>query len=277
MNKTELKILEEVANGKDKIKGLPLSKAKIYRAIKNLDDFITHKRARLEPKKATHVNLLLQLLLKYPNLKSLLSDSGIIILTSTLSPKSIKEINKETNLKKSIIYRKINQAVKISAVKKEKQYYSINDKLWPGLIEFLSEFNKYKNTVDIRIPANSVIYHKKDNEIVFSNKVEQDASITAFSAYNNYGIKLLLPTNYYSLPKRKLSKKEIFIHSLYVTQKEKTIRHLIYVSLFYIKFKIQYTHPILSEIKSILKGKNIGGYPTLKEIKEKAELYDIRI
>jgi len=36
-------------------------------------------------------------------------------------------------------------------------------------------------------------------------------------------------------------------------------------------------HPILSNIKQILEGKNIQGYPTLDEIKEKAEVYDIKI
>lgn len=110
---------------------------------------------------------------------------------------------------------------------------------------------------------------------MFSNKAKQDAALTAFSAYE--GIKLLLPTNYYYLPKRKLSKKEVFTHSLYVAEKEKTIRHLTYIALFYIKFKIQCSHPIISTIKDILNGKTIKGYPTLKEIKEKADVYDIRI
>lgn len=279
MNKTELKILRELANGNSRIKDIATavkkSEKQVYRA--NLEDFAIRERSKIEPKKATHASLLLQLLSEFPDLADLLSKSGIIILTSTLEPKTTKDISKETSLKKSIIYRKIRQAINISAISKQNKRYILNDKIWPKLKEFLIEFKNYQETIDNRIPANSVIYHKSGKEIVFSNRAEQDAALTAFSAYSNYGIKLLLPTNYYYLPKKKLSKKEVLIHSLYIAEKEKTIRHLTYTALFYIKFKIQCIHPILSEIKMLLKGKTIKGYPTLKEIKEKAELYDIRI
>ena len=42
---------------------------------------------------------------------------------------------------------------------------------------------------------------EKDKDIVFSTWSKQDANLTAFSAYGKYGISILGPVNYYSLPK----------------------------------------------------------------------------
>jgi len=142
------------------------------------------------------------------------------------------------------------------------------------------EYKKHEETTDPRVPTNSIIYHKNQNEIVFSNKTDLDAVLSGFSAYEKHGIKILLTTNYYYLPTKSLSKQEIFRHSLYITQKEKNIRNLTFICLFYLKNKndlLSIKHPITDKIRQILKGKNIQNYPTLEEIKEKAEIYDIRI
>ncbi|MBU4502250.1 MAG: hypothetical protein KKA79_06645, partial [Nanoarchaeota archaeon] len=65
-----------------------------------------------------------------------------------------------------------------------------------------------------------------------------------------------------------------------ITEKEKTIRHLTYATLFYAKFKKDLSsikHPLLEKIKITLKGKKIPEYPKLEELKEKAEMYDIKL
>ena len=69
------------------------------------------------------------------------------------------------------------------------------------------------------------------------------------------------------------------MHALLIAEKEKTIKHLIFISLFYIKFKkeLSIKHPIVDKLKLILKGKDIPDYPKLQEIKERAEIYDIKI
>ena len=142
------------------------------------------------------------------------------------------------------------------------------------------EYKKHEETTDLRIPANSTIYYKNKKEIIFSNIADLDATRTGFSAYEKYGIKLLLTKNYYYLPKKTLTIQDILKHSLYITQKDKNIRNLTFICLFYLKNKNSLSsikHPILNRIKQILKGKNIQGYPTLEEIKEKAEIYDIKI
>jgi len=286
LSKIELKALEQIAQGNTEIntiaKELHRDISRIYRMKETLTNkgFIDIKDGVLLPKKTTHVTILLQLLTKYPNIVDILTRSGIPILTSLLTPKKVSDIEKETQLKKSIIYRKIKQAAEISAViKNENQQYVINEKIWIDLKRFLEEYKKFEETTDPRIPANSMIYYKNDKEIIFSNKEKLDATQTGFSAYEQYNLKLLLPTTYYYLPKKNLSKKDIFVHSLFITEKDKDIRHLTYISLFYIKYKNELTdvkHPILTNIKQILQGKHIKGYPSLEEIQEKADVYDIR-
>jgi len=287
LSQIELKTLEQIAQDNNDIKeiarNLHRDESRIYRTKQELieKDILRFSNGKLEPKRLPYIVILLQLLSKYPNLVPLLSGSGIPILTALLKFNTIKEIEENTDFEKSIIYRKIKQAILISVVIKiHKKTYSLNEKVWNDLIRFLEELKKYDETTDSRIPANSTIYYKTNEEIVFSNKSEIKAELTGFSAYNRFGIKLLLPTNYYYLPKKNLSKEEVFTHSLYITQKETDIRNLIFIGLFYIKYKGELQkirHPILDKIKLVLNGENIEGYPTLEELREKAEIYDIRL
>lgn len=283
----ELKILQQIANGNTDIKKiaekLDRDISRIYRSKNKLVEkkFLEFSQSTFKPKKITHITLFLQLLIKHSNMINLLSGPGIPLLIELLHPKTVEEVESETEFKKSIIYKKIKQAINISAVvPKEKHKYVINEKIWKDLKDFLVEYKKHEETTDSRIPANSNIYYKNKEEIVFSNNADLDATLTGFSAYKKHGIKLLLTTNYYYLPKKTLTIQDILKHSLYITQKDKNIRNLTFICLFFLKNKndlLSIKHLILNKIKQILKGKNIQGYPTLEEIKEKAEVYDIRI
>jgi len=285
LSKPELKVLEQIAKNNTKVleiaHALKKSDKQIYRTSKNLIEkgFIELSRGKITAKKTTHNTLLLQLLSQHPNLIEMLSNNGIQIFSATLSQKDVNQIINETKLKKSLIYQKLKQASNVSIIKKENKNYALNSKLWGKLKEFLEEYKRFSESVDKRIPANSIIYKKTNKELLFSNKGKIDASLTAFSCFKKFGIKLLLTTNYYALPKIKLSKKEIFMHALLIAEKEKTIRYLIFVSLFYLKFKkeLSIKHPIVDKLKLILKGNDISGYPNLQEIKDRAEMYDIKI
>ena len=288
LSQTELRVLEQVAYGNDRIENiahaLHRSNSQIYRAKQNLTEygFLHLNNGKLEPEKSINSSLILILLSKYPNLIELFSDSGLKILMSILKPKSINEIMRETNLKKSTIYKKIKMGRDISAITLSNNHtYTINEKIWPDLKDYLEENKKFEETVDRRIPVNSVIYYKNEDEILFSNTSELTATLTAFSVYEKYGITLFLPTYFYYLPNRKVSKEEILLHSTYIIDKEKNYRYLTYAALFYIKFRDSFSkiknNPVLKKIDNILIGARILGYPTLEEIQEKGALYDIQI
>jgi len=287
LSHVELQTLEQLLQGNNNIqdisRNLKRHKSRIYRTKQELikKDLVQFSQGRLEPKRHTYLVLLLQLLSNYPNLIPLLSESGIPILTALLTYNTIKEIEEHTDVKKSMIYRKIKQAISISVViQTHKKTYTLNEKVWKDLIKFLEEAKNREETIDPRIPVNSIIYYKTSKEILFSNKNELQASLTGFSAYHQFGIKLLLPTNYYYLPKKPLTKEEVLTHSLYITQKETDRRNLTYIGLFYSKCRHNVQnikHPILDKIKRVLNGETIEGYPTREELQEKADVYDIRL
>ena len=286
LSKLELNVLEQIAKGTNDIptiaQNLKRHKSRIYRVRQNLIDqgLLDKSSKALAPKKTTHITLLLQLLANHTNLTQNLSDSGFQIYTLLLTPKTIHDLCRETEFKKSIIYKKINQGLTVSAiVRKENHAYTINEKLWNDLRECLQEIKKFEETTDPRVPTNSTIYYKNPREIVFSNRAEIDATPTGFSAYEQYNLKLLLPLHYYYLPKKALSKKEVFLHSLYITEKEQDIRYFTYIALFYAKYRkelMDVHNVLLDNIKQILQGKHLKGYPTYEEIKEKADVYDLR-
>ena len=285
LSKLELSTLHQIALGEESInliaKELQRDKSRIYRAKQELldKDLITFSNKTIKPQKKPLVTLLLQILSDHPQLIPLLSNSGIPILTLLRKSHSISEIQKQTQYQKSMIYQKINQAKKFSIITKTNSNYKLNKKIWPDLTTFLDEISLHEQTTDKRVPANSKIYYKTENEILFSNKQDLNATKTAFSAYNSYDIPLFLPTNFYILPKQQLSPENILIHSLIITKIDKSIRNITYVALFYLKYRHilgSMNHHILENIEKILQGKQVPGYPTKVEILQKADLYDIK-
>jgi hypothetical protein len=282
-NKVELELLYNIAKGENKIKKIQIDKSisQLYHIIKQLEKkhLLSINKGNIELSNVLYLNLLLDNLVKYPNLIDILSDSGLEILINFMQPKNVSEIIDVTLFKKSIIYRKIKQCINSSILIKDNNKYRLNKKLWQELIEFLFEYKKYHEHIDDRIPVNAKIYYKNKKEILFSSKQEINAELTAFSVFFKYGVKIYTTKQFYYLSKLKLSKKVVFLHSLLITQKEFDYRNIIYITLFYLKHKSSLrhiNHEILGNIKQILNGKVIKDYPILKEIKEKAKEYDIK-
>ncbi|MFH1100612.1 MAG: hypothetical protein V1726_01050 [Methanobacteriota archaeon] len=286
-SQTDLKILEQLAQGTTDIKTiathLQKSDKQIYASSQKLTikNILELSNGNLEPKKIPHITLLLRLLKNYPNLTTIISGSGLTILSHLTTPKKISDIVQETAVSKTVVYDVIQKCLHISMVKrKADNTYMINTDIWRDFQEFLQTLNIYDETTDPRVPANSTIYYKNNNEILFSNNSILDATQTGFSAYEQYGIKLRLPTIFYYLPKKNLSRRDVFLHSLRITEKENDNRYIAYVSLFYAKYKKELAdvkHPRLNDIKQVFQGKQITGYPSYEEIKEKADDYDIRL
>jgi len=263
-------------------KALNISLSQTYRVAQKLSRkrMLILLKGTLQPEMKTHVNMLLTLLSKAADLSRPLSATGLQIYLALLEPKTIKEIEKETGLHKTTILKKIKQGRRMSLLLIENKKYRINDKVWPDVQEGLTEFKRYEDAIDPRVPVNSMIYYKNEDEIVFSNKGDIDAEKTAFSAYDQFGLKLLLITNYYYLPKRKLSRAKIFIHSLIVAEKSRDIRDLIFVALFLAKYKKELSkvnHLLVKNLNRVFSGEKIPGYPGLEEIKDRAKIYQIEV
>ncbi|MBN2422381.1 hypothetical protein JXB41_04075 [Candidatus Woesearchaeota archaeon] len=286
-SKTELQLLEQVALGKKQVleiaQALNKDKSQIYRIIKSLEQkgFLSLKNKAIEPSELLHVQLLLRELSRQSSFIDDISGCGLTLYLYILdTPRSIEEITKATGIRPNTIFYKIRIARRKSFIKTIDGKYLFNGELWKGLKEFFAELKKYEKAYDKRIPPGSVIYYKTKEEIVFSTKAEYNAALTGFSAYGIYGIKIYPVDNNYYLPKKRLSKKEVFVHSLYRCEKEKTIQNLILLALFYVKYKKELSkihHEILDNINKVIQNNKIEGYPTLSEIRDRAEMYDIKL
>jgi len=283
---TELKVISELGKGNREIikiaKALKISSSQVYRIAQKLcqKDMVNLSEGVLQPEMKTHINMLLTLLSKAANLSSPLSGTGLEIYQAIIAPKTIKGIEKETGLHKTTVLKKIKQGRKMSLLLIENKMYRINEKIWPDAKECFIELKKYENSIDPRVPVNSVIYFKNKEEIIFSNKENIDAERTAFSAYEKFGIEFLLITNYYYLPKRHLTKREVFMHSLYVAEKSQDTRDLIFVALFLTKYKKELSkikHSIVENLNKVFLGEKLSGYPTFAEIKDRASIYYIGV
>jgi hypothetical protein len=113
--------------------------------------------------------------------------------------------------------------------------------------------------------------------VLFKSLRPQDATFTSLSAYEDYGIELFLRDNYYTLPKRELSIQEIFIHSLDSAWESS---QKLFCVLFYLKNRDKLEgidHPMMKDLKAVLQGEKIKGYPTLEDIEDRTDLYDIKL
>lgn len=285
-SKTELGVVSQMGEGNKSIvgiaKALNMSSSQAYRIARKLSGkgILNMKKGVLQPEPKTHVSLMLNILSSAPKLAVPLSGTGLNIYASLLEPKTVKDVERVTGLHKTTVLKKINQGRKMSLLIIENKKYRVNEKVWHNVRDCLLEMRKFDECVDSRIPVNSVIYFKNDKEILFSSREETDAEKTAFSAYGKYGITILGITNYYYLPKKRLSRKDVFMHSLYAAEKENDIRSLIFVALFMAKYRKNLSgiqHPIVRNLTKVFAGENISGYPSLDEIRDRAKVYDIRV
>lgn len=230
------------------------------------------------------------LLLEYPqtNFEEILADSGMDILLLLFTKKTEKQIHGLSGLSKPLIYKYFKKFLKYGIIKKEGKQYQLNNILWSELIDFLKSYSKYQDVLAYNLPTVSRVLHKTKDlklfEVPENLKVdEKTATITAFSVFERYGIPLRLTYNYFSTPPQKLNINDVFAHSILCSN---NIRKKMFTILFYLKNKeslnIEYInkkyklHGPINKINTILKGEIIQDYPTLKEIKQRAQVYDIK-
>lgn len=285
LTKTQLLVFYEVCQGNDRLskilENIKMNKTHISEMIGILirEKLITKNKQKLSVSEYPFA-LKLQKLLVNKNLIEILSNSGIEILITALEKKTITEIATETGLKEITIKQFIRKAQGSSIFIKEKKKYMVNNYVWPELIDFLKEYNNFQENYDYRVPLGSTIYYKNKKEIVFSTKQKFDATFTAFSAFRDYNLLIYTLENFYYLPKKQLTKQDILLHTLAVVEKTKDFREILYLALFYYKYKKEFKdikHEILDNLNKIFSGEKIENYPPLKEIKEKAKVYDIKM
>lgn len=193
--------------------------------------------------------------------------------------KSVDLLEEETGIPRKTIYRYLKDFIRLGAVKSTKKgrvhLYSLNEILWPEIAGFASALQEYQAMR--LVPREALIIKSYEDGVLFKSLGPQDATITSFSAYGDYGILLGLRDKYYTLPKRELSIQEVFIHSL-----DSAWEHSqkLFCVLFFLKNRDKLKaidHPVMQNIKKVLQGEKIKGYPTMEDIEDRLELYDIKL
>jgi hypothetical protein len=134
---------------------------------------------------------------------------------------------------------------------------------WPELKDFVTALREYRA---LRlVPREALLTKSYGDSVLFKSLRPQDATPTSFSDYEEYGIDLGLRDNYYTLPKRELSIEEVFIHSL---DSAESLQQRLFCILFYLKNRDKLEgvdHPMMKDIRAVLQGERIKGYPSFEE------------
>lgn len=277
-SKNELEALRILDNFDDIVaiaKALHVSQSQAYRVVKKLKEKGAIDKGVLVS--APYLKKLVLLIRKHPNLVSILRESNLAILLQLLSPKTVKEVSELLDCDEQTGYKLIQEARRIGLVLKIKNQFVINGANWPLGKEFLEDLLRQEMSFDKRTPKDSVIYHKSEKEILFSTNSSVDASRAAFSAFADFGVKVLPVTNYYYLPKNKLVAQEVFDQALLVTKTDFDYRNLVFLAIFLLKHNVKSDDEIVKNLYGVFRGSSIEGYPSKKDLQEKAKLYGVSL
>jgi DNA-binding Lrp family transcriptional regulator len=286
-SKNELLAISYFAEGKNSInllaKAMKLSVPQTYTIVRKLLEkkIILKSKGLIEFEKKTFISLLVRVLQDNKNLVNLFFGKRLCFLSGIIEkPLSINLISLKCDSAPELVYKFIHEAREIALVNKTPFGYLLNSEEWPQIKELLIELIKQDTLFDDILPIGSKIYQKNKKGILFSlKKLFDKASLTAFSIFDKYGIKLNSNYNYYFFPNTKLSIQDVFDHAALIAESEKDYRLKTYVCLFYLKNKnnLSDSGEIVQKIIDSFIGKPIEGYPSREEILQKAKLYDIRI
>ncbi len=254
---------------------LHVSQSQAYRVLKKLKEKGAIDKSVLVS--APYLKKLVLLLRKHPNLVSVFRDSNLAILLQMIFPKTVKKVSELLCCDEQTVYKLVQQARRIGLVLKIKNQFVINGDNWPLGKEFFEDLLRQEMSFDKRTPKDSVIYFKSEKEILFSTNSSVDASRAAFSAFADFGVKVLPVTNYYYSPKNKLVAQEVFDQALQVTKSDFDYRNLVFLAIFLLKHNVKSDDEIVKNLYRVFGGSSIEGYPSKKDLQEKAKLYGVSL
>lgn len=248
LSKAMIRIFADVIRGRKKIKELAeaedKSQNRVTEILKDLEKEgliikkksynLKNSRIIIEPAQTSHALRFKELLIQYQSIKfeEILADSRILFLSALTDDwMSIDAFTALSKTSKYAVERFRPKLINKGVIIRKRNLYKLNEKAWPLLKDFLTA---YKNYSDI----NGYVKWKYQDEIIFEVKENETAggSLTGLSAYRDYGIKVNTITSLYYLPEKKLSKQEIFVHSLFEINDPRTL----YLAMaFFIKNKLE--------------------------------------
>ena len=221
LSKPEIRVLIEIYSGKETLseiaKVLHVGFKQVSKVVISLEKKLLCKKirqgkhVRIEMSDSYPASAFRTLIIQNKPLKldSFLYGIRFRILSSCLyESKTSKEIADMLKVSRksvqNILYSFINRQV----LKREKREIIFQRNAWPYLYDFLDAHRK--------VSLNGGVLWKYENEMVFEVREEKEVkgTLTGFSAYGNYGMPIRNIKQCCYLPLKKLSKAEVFLHSL---------------------------------------------------------------
>jgi predicted transcriptional regulator len=288
MKKSEIKLLMELRKGKMEAKDLALAlninKGFLSRILKNLIKRNLVEKIKEEGKNYYKISdnpnsvLILRAILLN---KKILEGKREHLLPFLIEKSSLKDLYIKTgvSLKQLVEYLKEFQSFGV-VLKENKKYYLNPEK---------EDIVNLARILRISLGKEKFVWKKGNECLKASDEKNENFTLTAFSVFPQFNVKIIPDKFYYYSPKRELSVEEIFVHSLVFSS---TMQTLFLSLIFYLKnkekmdlekvsfFARKYgVKDLLQKIFDYLDGKEVKDerFLSLEEFKEKAKLYGIKI
>ncbi|MBU1622220.1 MAG: hypothetical protein KJ597_01460 [Nanoarchaeota archaeon] len=150
-----------------------------------------------------------------------------ILYTSKTVPQIAAQLKSSTRTVHEIVKASLNRGL----LKKRKKTYLFHKKFWPHLHEFL---HYYRNRAIVK----GTLLWQFEDEVLFEVRRKEDISgkLTGTSRYDDFSVKVVTSTYCCYQGKKRLSKEEIFVHS--ILQIEKDSRAVGLAAVFFKKNKL---------------------------------------
>lgn len=246
LSRSMIEIFARIAHGKKTIESLAKAQNKsvnwISEVIQELEKegfVVKNKSFKLKGSRIAvgisntiHATKLKELIFEYStiNFEDILADSKLLFLAS-LSEDWIdmKILTNLSQISKYMIDRYRPMMKNRGIIVQKKRLYKLNENAWPLLKEFLVAYKNYSFIT-------GVVKWKYLNEIIFEVDRE-DLIIGSITGFAKYNMKISFISALCRVPDKKLSKEEIFVHSLFEVHDPRTL----YLALtFYLKNKLNY-------------------------------------
>jgi hypothetical protein len=252
-----IKVFAKIANGIRTIDGLKIEEHKSANwitevlvdlekeglIIKKRDYPARGSRISVDVANTSHALKLKELIFNYPtiNFEDILADSRVLFLAAASEDWiDTEEAAKLARISKYAIDRYRPVLKNRGIIVKKEGLYKINEKAWPLLKDFLVAYKNYP-------AANGIVRWKYNDEVIFESKKKlPGCAITGFTRYEEYGMKINTLSVLCRSPDEKLSKEEIFVHSLFEVSDPRTL-HLAIV--FYSKNKLDHNKTMATAMK----------------------------
>ncbi|MBI4980600.1 hypothetical protein HZC30_03545 [Candidatus Woesearchaeota archaeon] len=176
-----------------------------------------------------------ELMIEYPYIKfeDILAESKLLFLAAISEDWiSMSEALKLCRISKHTVNRYIRSFLNRGIVQKKRDLYTINAKMWPLLRQFILDYKNYGL-------IGGHIKWRFQEEMLFEVDREDNVQgeTSGLVRYRDYGVFVGVISALCYIPKKKLRKEEIFVHSLFEVDDPRTL-HL--AATFYVKNKLKY-------------------------------------